>query len=127
MTLSGGWLREVKPLSFIYEKARALPADVCAEAIRRFEASTDQQAPGRIGQAGEVVPQVKRSTDLRVSGREDWRDIDRMLEKLKAVTAEQVQAVAKKYFSDDVLTVATLDPQPVDPKAAAKPSVPLKH
>jgi zinc protease len=56
-----------------------------------------------------------------------WRDIDRMLEKLKAVTPEQVQAVAKKYFSDDVLTVATLDPQPVDPKSAAKPSVPLKH
>jgi zinc protease len=56
-----------------------------------------------------------------------WRDIDPMLEKLKAVTAEQVQAVAKKYFSDDVLTIATLDPQPVDPKAAAKPAVPLKH
>ena len=56
-----------------------------------------------------------------------WRDIDRMLEKLKAVTAEQVQTVAKKYFSDDVLTIATLDPQPVDPKAAAKPAVPLKH
>lgn len=56
-----------------------------------------------------------------------WRDIDRMLEKLKTVTADQVQAVAKKYFSDDVLTIATLDPQPVDSKAAAKPSVPLKH
>jgi zinc protease len=56
-----------------------------------------------------------------------WRDIDRMLDKLKTVTADQVQAVAKKYFSDDVLIIATLDPQPVDPKAAAKPSVPLKH
>jgi zinc protease len=56
-----------------------------------------------------------------------WRDIDRMLEKLKTVTAEQVQAVAKKYFNDDVLTVAVLDPQPVDPTATAKPAVPLKH
>ena len=56
-----------------------------------------------------------------------WRDIDPMLEKLKAVTAEQVQAVAKKYFSDDALTIATLDPQPVDPKASHKPAVPLKH
>lgn len=56
-----------------------------------------------------------------------WRNIDRMLDRLKAVTAEQVQAVAKKYFSDDVLTIATLDPQPLDAKAAAKPSVPLKH
>jgi hypothetical protein len=79
MALADARTREVKPLSFIYEKERALPADVCAEAIRRFEASTDQQAPGRIGQAGEVMPQVKHSTDLRISGREDWRDIDRIL------------------------------------------------
>ncbi|MFY9317878.1 MAG: 2OG-Fe(II) oxygenase [Burkholderiales bacterium] len=79
MSLADVRLRELKPLSFIYEKERALPADVCAEAIRRFEVCTDQQAPGRIGQAGEIAPQVKRSTDLRISGREDWRDIDRIL------------------------------------------------
>jgi hypothetical protein len=79
MSLADARIREVKPLSFIYEKERALPPDVCAEAIRRFEASADQQAPGRIGQAGELAPQVKRSTDLRISGREDWRDIDRIL------------------------------------------------
>lgn len=79
MSLADARIREVKPSSFIYEKERALPADVCTEAIRRFEASTDQQAPGRIGQAGELAPQVKRSTDLRISGREDWRDLDRIL------------------------------------------------
>jgi zinc protease len=32
--------------------------------------------------------------------------------KLREVTAEQVQAVAKKWFVDDALTVAVLDPQP---------------
>jgi hypothetical protein len=79
MSLQDARIVEVKPLTFIYEKERALPADVCAEAIRRFESCTDQQAPGRIGQAGEIAPQVKRSTDLRISGREDWRDIDRLL------------------------------------------------
>jgi hypothetical protein len=79
MSLADARVTEVRPLSFIYEKARALPPDVCAEAIRRFEASTDQQAAGRIGAAGELAPQVKRSTDLRISGREDWRDIDRLL------------------------------------------------
>ncbi len=44
MTFAGGKIREVKPLSFIYEAAQALPADVCLEA-----------------------PEVKRSTDLRIS------------------------------------------------------------
>lgn len=42
-------------------------------------------------------------------------DGDRMLEKLKQVSPEEVQAVAKKYFGDDTLTVATLDPQAIDP------------
>jgi zinc protease len=42
-----------------------------------------------------------------------WQDLDLRLKKLKEVTAAQVQAVAKKYFVDDHLTVGTLDPQPL--------------
>ncbi len=38
-------------------------------------------------------------------------------EKIRAVTSEQVQAVAKKYLLKDHMTVATLDPQPIDPNA----------
>lgn len=37
----------------------------------------------------------------------------RLLALLRAVSAEQVQAVAAKYFGDDQLTVATLLPQPL--------------
>ena len=43
-----------------------------------------------------------------------WRSEDKLLAKLRAVTPAQVQAVAKKYFQDDSLTVAVLDPQPID-------------
>jgi zinc protease len=50
-----------------------------------------------------------------------WQDIDKTLEKIRSVTADEVQAVAKKYFKDDTLTVAVLDPQPLD---SAKPHVP---
>lgn len=42
-----------------------------------------------------------------------WRDIDRVQEKIRSVTAEEVQAAANKYFKDDTLTVAVLDPQPL--------------
>ena len=86
MTFSSGRIREVKPLSFIYEVAQALPADVCLEAIRRFEARADQQVPGRIGQAAQTAPEVKRSTDLRISGRDDWRDLDQTLSRQLAST-----------------------------------------
>jgi zinc protease len=47
---------------------------------------------------------------------------ERLIARLRTVTAEQVQAVAARYFGDDALTVATLLPQPMDktrkPRAA---------
>lgn len=46
-----------------------------------------------------------------------WRILDEYPAKLRAVTPEQVQAVAKKYLIQDNLTIATLDPQPLDPNA----------
>jgi len=72
-------MREVKPLSFIYEIPSALARDVCREMIRRFEANRDQQYAGRLGAAQQEDASIKKSTDLRISGREDWRDIDRAL------------------------------------------------
>jgi zinc protease len=56
-----------------------------------------------------------------------FRDIDTILEKLQAVTAEQIREVAKKYFIDDSLTVAVLDPQPLDQKRQAKEPSGLRH
>jgi len=46
---------------------------------------------------------------------------DRLLVHLRAITPEQVQAVAQRYFGDDQLTVATLLPQPPDPSARRAP------
>jgi zinc protease len=39
-----------------------------------------------------------------------------MLKKIQAVTADQVQQVAKEFLQDDNLTVAVLDPQPLSGK-----------
>lgn len=56
-----------------------------------------------------------------------WRDINIQLEQIKTVTADEVQAVAKKYFADDGLTIAVLDPQPVDPNAPKRTPVGFRH
>lgn len=72
-------LREVKPFSFIYEIPQALPRDVCRELIRRFEEKTEQQYPGRIGMTQAEETSVKKSTDLYISGRPDWQDLDAIL------------------------------------------------
>jgi zinc protease len=44
----------------------------------------------------------------------DWRLADEYVERINAVTAEQVQAVAKKYLVEEALTVAVLDPLPME-------------
>lgn len=72
-------LREVKPLSFIYEAENALPADFCEDVVRRFEAAVDEQHEGHIGQTVSTDQTVKRSTDLVVSGKEHWKDVDGQL------------------------------------------------
>ncbi len=72
-------LREVKPLSFIYELENALPASVCADMVRRFEAAVEEQYEGHIGQTISKDRSVKRSTDLVVSGKDHWKDVDRRL------------------------------------------------
>ena len=57
-----------------------------------------------------------------------WQMADEYLEKIKAVTAEQVQQVAQKYFKENNLTVAVLEPQSMDqkPKRQSKP-ISIKH
>ena len=56
-----------------------------------------------------------------------WRDIDTLLDKIRSVTAEEVQAVAKKYFKDDTLTIAVLDPQPPEQSKPKRPAGPVRH
>lgn len=55
-----------------------------------------------------------------------WQLMDQYVDKIRAVTAEQVQQVARKYLIDDQLTVATLDPLPLasGEKPPASPSAP---
>jgi hypothetical protein len=70
---------EVKPGSFIFASANALALDICAEMIDRFEKHHDEQYPGRIGQTMDHDSSVKRSTDLVLSGKPHWQDLDREL------------------------------------------------
>jgi zinc protease len=47
---------------------------------------------------------------------------ERLIQRLRGVTAEQVKAVAARYFGNDQLTVGMLRPQPIDPNR--KPRTP---
>ncbi len=53
----------------------------------------------------------------------DLNSEERLIARLRTVTAAQVQAVAARYFGDDALTVATLLPQPIDKDRAPRQPV----
>lgn len=72
-------INEVKINTFIFEKQRALPIDICNEMVHRFEESGDEQYEGRIGQQAGKDRNIKKSTDLVISGKPHWKDIDQEL------------------------------------------------
>ena len=52
---------------------------------------------------------------------------ERLIARLREVTADQVKSVAARYFGDDQLTVGVLRPLPVDPnRKPRQPAMPLR-
>ncbi len=96
---------------------------VSAEELTRVKT---QSIAAQIYKRDSLMAQAMEIGGAEAAG-ESWRDIDAMLEQLKSVTAEEVQAVARKYFKDDALSIAVLDPQPVDKSKPKKPSVAVRH
>ncbi len=72
-------IEEVKPYSFVFEKRNALTNEFCQDIIERFEKDKKGQYKGRIGQLADKDESIKKSTDLLVSGKEHWKDVDKAL------------------------------------------------
>ncbi len=72
-------IKEVKENTFIFERPHALADELCDEMIRRFEENTDDQYQGRIGQLASQDNSIKKTTDLVISGKEHWKDIDQQM------------------------------------------------
>ncbi|MBK8523335.1 MAG: insulinase family protein [Betaproteobacteria bacterium] len=91
------------------EIAKVQVEGVTAEELNRAKA---QLVAGQVYKLDSMFAQAMEIGQLEAVGL-PYRSSERIIEQLKAVTAEQVQAVAKRYFSDDSLTVGVLDPQPL--------------
>ena len=61
---------------FVEDYEGALDRAACAAIVERFAAAGNAQ-PGRVG--GGVIPELKDSLDLSITGLDDWRDIEQML------------------------------------------------
>ena len=56
-----------------------------------------------------------------------WRDEATLLDGLRAVTADEVQAAARRYFDDDTLSTARLEPQALGAKRPRSPFAAARH
>ena len=105
------------------EVQKIIDKGVTEEELKRLKAQT---IAARVYERDSMMFQARQIGSMEVIGF-SHKVIDVMTEKFKAVTAEQVREVAKKYLIDDALTVAYLDPQPVGDKKPAAPPAGLRH
>ncbi|MCC7486543.1 MAG: insulinase family protein [Burkholderiales bacterium] len=105
------------------EMERLIAEGVTQEELDRAKA---QAIAGHVYQRDSMMYQAREIGVLEMSGI-SHRSIDVQLERLRAVTPEQVREVARKYYVDDALTVAHLDPQPLDGRRPAPPPAGSRH
>ena len=72
-------LIEAEPGSFIFEFTDTVNTDNCNDIIKRFEDSKSEHYQGRVGQNFTKQKDIKRSTDMVISGKNNWKDIDELL------------------------------------------------
>lgn len=105
------------------EIERLIDAGVTEKELRRVRA---QVVSGHVFQLDSMFYQAMQIGQLESVGL-SYRDLDTIIKKLQAVTAEQVREVAIKYLIDDSLTVAVLDPQPLEQRSVIPVSIRLRH
>jgi zinc protease len=105
------------------EVQKIVAEGVTAEELQRVKS---QAVASRVYERDSMFYQARQIGSLDMVGL-PHTFIDLYVEKLKLVTSEQVQAVAKKYLVDEGLTVAYLDPQPLEGKRPAGPPTGVRH
>ncbi len=105
------------------EMGRIIDDGVTEEELNRVKA---QAIAAEVYQRDSMFFQARVIGVLEMTGL-SHRTVDLQLKKLREVTPEQVREVARKYFKEDALTIAYLDPQPVTGKRPAAPPAGLRH
>ncbi|MCP5017583.1 MAG: insulinase family protein [Ketobacter sp.] len=93
-----------------YEQIERLQTELAdPDELERVKA---QIISGIVYQQDSISSQANQIGRMEAIGR-SWREADALVEKLAAITPEQIQAVARKYLIPANRTVAVLKPQPL--------------
>lgn len=98
------------------EVQRIRDEGVSEDELRRVKA---QALAARVFKRDSLMGQAMEIGMLEAVGL-SWRDEDRLYEGMRAVTAEDVQRVARTYFSDERMSVAVLEPLPPQARPARR-------
>lgn len=99
--------KKTKFTDFIYTQKDALPKSFCDNVIQKFELD-DRKRQGQVGSG--VQLDIKRSCDLSITGKEDWKSYDdaffkslnnALKEYLRFIPEEYIQFKALGRFEDD--------------------------
>ena len=104
------------------EMARIIAEGVGADELDRAKA---QAVASRVYERDSMMYQAREIGGLEMTGL-SHKSVDVQLRKLQEITPEQVQEVARKYYTDDGMNVAALDPQPLEGPRPAPPEG-LRH
>ena len=110
-------------VALLQEIEKIKQSGVTEEELQRVQA---QVIAADVYQRDSMFYQAMQIGQVEISGF-SWKILKDYPARLKAVTPEQVQMVAKKYLIRDNLTVATLDPQPIDPNDKTPKGKPHVH
>lgn len=91
---------------------------------KELERVKNQLVASQVYKRDSMMAQAIEMGALEMVGH-SWKNIDKMIEKLSAITPQAVQDVARKYLIDDTLTIAQLDPQPPGSDQAGRAQNPL--
>ena len=84
-----------------------------------------QAVASRVYQRDSLMGQAMEIGSLAAVGL-SWKDEAALLEGIRQVSAEDVKSVAQRYFSQDMMTVVSLDPLPL-PAAPRRPAIATRH
>jgi zinc protease len=105
------------------EMEKILAEGVTEDELERVKA---QAIASQVYQRDSMMAQAREIGAMEIGGI-SHKTIDLQLEKLRQVTPEQVREVARKYYVEDALTIAHLDPQPLAGERPAPPPAGARH
>jgi zinc protease len=119
-----------KNLVVIEESIRRILVDIKTKGVSKTELDRvkSQLISSQIYKRDSIFAQAMEIAIAEMNGI-SWKYLDDMLLNVQRVKSEDIQRVVEKYLIDDSLTVATLDPQAVQKKAAGTQALPagMRH